>query len=142
MSNKGGRPSKPLDGYREIIQHYYLNTDYTAKQILNILQDEYDCTVSLRTFKTFIAQQGFKRNLCLDDTPALRMRITTCFYLLALEEHEILAVLLDEGKHQSFYIISYFNNINFRLENQQTNTFKDTTINGPTTPCSRRSIFD
>lgn len=98
-----GRPPKALDGYINLIRYYYLEQNYTAKQILELLKAEYGLTISLRHFRTFVSDQGpeFKKNVVVNNDPMLRMRISTCFHLLALEEPEILAVLQNEGIYSS-----------------------------------------
>ena len=92
--NQGGRPSKDLSGFKELIEELYLNQQLSAENIRHQLATEYNTVVSTRTLRSAIANWGFYKTTSLEDTPELRIYISTCFYLLGLEDNEIAHVLL------------------------------------------------
>lgn len=96
-NNQYGRPSKDLSGFKELIEELYLNQHLSAENICSELATEYKAVVSERTLRSAVANWGFSRISVLEDTPELRIRIYTCFYLLGLSDDEILYVLQNEG---------------------------------------------
>ena len=100
--NQGGRPSKDLSGFKELIEELYLNQQLSAENIRHQLATEYNTVVSTRTLRSAIANWGFYKTTSLEDTPELRIYISTCFYLLGLEDNEIVHVLQDKGR-SNFY---------------------------------------
>jgi len=96
--NQHGRPSKDISGFRELIYDLYLNEHHSAVNICHLLASDYQTVVSIRTLRSAIANWGMHKTVSLEDTPELRMRISTCFYLLGLEDVEMLHVLRDDGR--------------------------------------------
>jgi hypothetical protein len=96
--NQHSRPSKDLSGFRELIRDLYLNEDHSAENIRHLLASGYQTVVSIRTLRSGIADWGMHKTVSLEDTPELRIRISTCFYLLGLEDDEMLHVLHDDGR--------------------------------------------
>ena len=66
---------------------------------LHYIANEYHLKVSIATFKHTMSRWGFIKNHSHDDTPQLPMRISASFYLLALEDDEMLVVLKNEGMY-------------------------------------------
>ena len=97
--NQGGRPSKDLSGFKELVKELYLEQGKRAEDVQELLASDHNTVVSLRTLRTRISSWGFLKATPVPDTPELRMRISTCFYLLGLEDNEILQVLQDEGSN-------------------------------------------
>lgn len=97
--NQGGRPSKDLAGFKELVKELYLEQGKRAEDVQELLASDHNTVVSLRTLRTRISSWGFLKATPVPDTPELRMRISTCFYLLGLEDNEILQVLQDEGSN-------------------------------------------
>jgi len=96
--NQRGRPSKDLSGFQELIHDLYSNEHHSAVNIRHLLASNYETVVSIRTLRSAIANWGMHKTIGLEDTPELRMRISTCFYLLGLEDDEMLHVLRDDGR--------------------------------------------
>jgi len=96
--NQRGRPSKDLSGFRKLIHDLYLSEDLSAENIRHLLASDYQTVVSIRTLRSAIADWGMQKTVSLEDTPELRMRILTCFYLLGLEDDEMLHVLHNDGR--------------------------------------------
>jgi hypothetical protein len=57
------------------------------------LQHGHDFTISKRIFNRAIVEWEFTKRAKFLDTPELRARISMCYYLLTLEDSEIIHVL-------------------------------------------------
>jgi hypothetical protein len=102
-----GRPSKDLTGYKDLIEQLYLEDNLTGKEIIKLLAEEYSFVISLRKFNTCIKEWNFRKQEQVEDSPQLRARISTCFYLLGLEDSEMLMMLKEEGNMTSIEIGRY-----------------------------------
>jgi hypothetical protein len=100
----GGRPSKRIQRFQDIIEQLYIHEDQSAKHVIEHLAEEYGFIISLRSFRTAIADWQYTKRETYQDTPELRARISTCFYLLGLSDSETFLVLTDEGCN-SFILI-------------------------------------
>jgi hypothetical protein len=105
--SKRGRPSKDLAGYKDLIEQLYLEDNLTAKEIIKLLAEEYSFVISLRQLNRCIKEWNFRKQEQVEDTPQLRARISTCFYLLGLEDSEMLMMLKEEGNVTSIEIGGY-----------------------------------
>jgi len=104
--NQRGRPFKDLSGLRELIHDLHLNEYRSAVNIRHLLASVYQTVVSIWTLRSAIANWGMHKTVSLEDAPELRMRISTCFYHLGLEDDGMLHVLREDGS--VFWVHSTF----------------------------------
>jgi transposase len=85
MANNGpGRPVKDLEYMKDIIQNLYLEQNMTALQVVIILAINHDLTIRIRALHTILSNWQFTKCCSFMDAPELKIRISTCFYLLGV----------------------------------------------------------
>jgi hypothetical protein len=95
-SSKAGGPGTGVKRSQDIIYELYILQEHSAAQVIMYLQDEHVFTISKRTFNRPIVEWEFTQRAKFLDTPELHPWISMFYYLLALEDSEIIHVLQDD----------------------------------------------